>query len=253
MMVRSGESRTGRCVDDGSSIKAAEFSTDNDTLYIWAINSASAAVDIVCFYDVANFPPHLLSRGVYTRVCSCARPLWRAESCCWQLQAEKPSKSISLIPFLQGNSCIVREKDGSMFVAQPHAQGNLSGLNPFPRQSTGMTDTLVACMARGNILISVEKRNGIKRSRAIREYQLEIGQSGLLKIGQPGKDLGSVDHSINEDAHIAVKMVDDGRRMLILCTSKGEVIKYLQQDSHIQWLGLRGSFLIECSNSNRNA
>lgn len=121
-----------------------------------------------------------------------------------------------------------------MFVAQPHAQGNLSGLNPFPRQSTGMTDTLVACMARGNILISVEKRNGIKRSRAIREYQLEIGQSGLLKIGQPGKDLGSVDHSINEDAHIAVKMVDDGRRMLILCTSKGEVIKYLQQDSHIQ-------------------
>ena len=122
-----------------------------------------------------------------------------------------------------------------MFVVQSNGPKNpsLLGKKGLPRLGTTMVDTLVACMAIGDVLISIEKQKVPLSRRVIREYPIEFNQSGLFTIGKSSKDLGSTDHSVDEKAHIAAMVDKEGRRLLILCTSNGDISRYVQQDSRI--------------------
>lgn len=66
------------------------------------------------------------------------------------------------------------------------------------------------------------------RKRVIYEYQLERKSSGSRYIGNHSRSLGSVERILDEKTQIAVQLTEEGRQMLVLCTPKGEILRYMQ-------------------------
>ena len=141
------------------------------------------------------------------------------------LKAPDDSKDFTLWPYESTAACIVRDSHGNTFVIQPSS-------NPEQkiqrRQSLGIPSALVARVVQDDILICIQK-GGIKEALKpqIFEYELSKGTDGHFHITKPESSLGSVERSVDKTAKVAI-WNDGGQLLLVLCTMKGEILKYIR-------------------------
>ena len=117
-------------------------------------------------------------------------------------------------------ACVIREPDGSTFIAhdlsQPQSQIQ-------QRNHIGIPSALVACVALNYTLICIEEQNWYKRQ--ISEYQLQELQDKSWRIAKTSLKLGDAENVIAKDTEISAQVVE-GKTELILCTTKGKILKY---------------------------
>ena len=80
----------------------------------------------------------------------------------------------------------------------------------------------MARVVQDNILICIHK--GILK-HPIFEYELSKGTDGHFHITKPKSSLGAVERSVDQTTKVAI-WVDGGQLLLVLCTMKGEILKY---------------------------
>ena len=136
---------------------------------------------------------------------------------------------LNIMPFPKNDACVIREKNGGTFIAHPNQShiGQAQG-----REYSGIPRALAACVTFDGMLICVEKHQYLPgKPREIHEYPLRERDSfGSRYIGSASKSLGSVDRIVDETARIAIRLTEDHKQMLVLCTSKGVVLRFLQSD-----------------------
>ena len=139
------------------------------------------------------------------------------------LKAPDDSKDFTLWPYESIPACVVHNSHGSTFVIQPSS-------NPEQqlqrRQSLGIPSALVARVVQDKILICIQKGRILKPQ--IFEYELSKGTDGHFHITKPKSSLGSVERSVDETAKVAI-WIDGGQLILVLCTMKGEILKYIRK------------------------
>ena len=138
------------------------------------------------------------------------------------LKAANDSKDFALWPYKSIPACIVHNSHGSTFVIQPsnHPQQQLQR-----RQSLGIPSALVARVVQDNILICIQKGHPMGFKHQIFEYELSKGTDGQFLIIKSSTGLASVKRSVDETAKAAIWR-DGDQLLLILCTMKGEILKY---------------------------
>ena len=141
------------------------------------------------------------------------------------LKAPDDSKDFTLWPYESIPACIIHNSHGSTFVMQP-------GSNPENqrqrRQSLGIPSALVARVVQDNILICIQKGRMKGLKPQIFDYELSKGTDGHFHITKPKSGLGSVERSVDETARVAI-WIDGGQLQLVLCTMKGEILKYIRK------------------------
>ena len=142
------------------------------------------------------------------------------------LKAANDSKDFTLWPYETIPACVVHNSHGSTFVIQPsnHAQQQ-----PQRRQSLGIPSALVARVVQDNILICIQQEGLLKGLKhQIFEYKLSKETDGHILISKSSAGLTSVERSVDETAKAAVRL-HGGQLLLILCTMKGEILKYVRK------------------------
>lgn len=99
---------------------------------------------------------------------------------------------------------------------QPHSQ---------TRQPLGIPAALVACVAQDDVLICIEKGTMIGSKRQIFEHRLSERNGGYRCLTKSSTRLCSVERSVDGTTTAALRL-DEGQLTLILCTMKGEILKY---------------------------
>lgn len=80
----------------------------------------------------------------------------------------------------------------------------------------------MARVIQDNILICIHK--GMFKPQ-IFEHGLSKGTDGHFHITKPKSSLGAVERSVDQTAKVAI-LVEGGQLLLVLCTTKGEILKY---------------------------
>ena len=140
------------------------------------------------------------------------------------LKAPSDSKDFTLWPYVSIPACIVHNSHGSTFVIQPSSHPQQ---RPLRRQPLGIPSALVARVVQDDILICIQKGplKGLKHQ--ICEYELSRGPDGHFLITKSSSGLASVERSVDESAKAAVQ-IHEGQLLLVLCTMKGEILKYIR-------------------------
>lgn len=103
---------------------------------------------------------------------------------------------------------------------------------PQPRrqvqQYSGLPSVLVACAVQDNALICVEKGPYMRSERRIFEHPFSESSNGCRSIIVCHEKLGFVERSVKETTK-AMVIIKDGQLILILCTMKGDVLKYARK------------------------
>ncbi len=141
------------------------------------------------------------------------------------LKAANDSKDFTLWPYETIPACIVRNSHGSTFVIHPNSDPQQQ---PQKRQSLAIPLALVGRVARDNVLICIQKGPLKVLKHKIFEYELSKGTDGRYLITKSSADLASIEHSVDETAKIALGRYE-GQLLLILCTMKGEISRYIRK------------------------
>ena len=126
-------------------------------------------------------------------------------------------------PFPDSPACVVHEADGDTFLAQPF---NQRPVLPQQRESIGIKNVLTACVVREDLLVCFQSRT-LRSERLIRGFALTQEPGGRRRIADPSRNYGTADKDIDKSTAIAVHLVD-GRSELVLCTTTGNVLRYLE-------------------------
>ena len=141
------------------------------------------------------------------------------------LKAPNDSKDFTLWPYESIPACIVHDSHGSTFVIQP---SSYPPQQPQLRQSLGIPSALVACVVQDDLLICIQKRSLPGRNRRIFEYELPKESDEQCLISKSSSGLAKVERSVDETAKVAIQL-DEGQLLLILCTTKGEILKFIRK------------------------
>ena len=141
------------------------------------------------------------------------------------LKAANDSKDFTLWPYESIPACIVHNSHGGTFVIHPNSDPQQQ---PQKRQALAIPSALVARVARDNVLICIQKGFLEGLNHQISEYELSQGSDGHFIITESRARLVSVKRSVDETAKAALGLYE-GQLLLILCTMKGELLRYIRK------------------------
>ena len=144
------------------------------------------------------------------------------------LKEPNDSKDFTMWPCESMPACIVHNSHGSIFII--HSNSDLRQ-RPQKRQSLGIPSALVGLVARDNVLICIQKGRLKGFKPQVFEYELSKGADGRFHITRTSAGLASVEHSVDKTTKSALQHYR-GQLMLILCTRKGEILRYARMSEH---------------------
>ena len=146
------------------------------------------------------------------------------------LKAANDSKDFTIWPYESMPACIVYNSHGSTFFIHPNSDPQQQ---PQKRQSLRIHSALLGRVAQDNVLICIQKGRLKGLKHQVSEYELSKGSDGRFLITKSSAGLASVERIVDENAKIALELYQ-GQLLLILCTMKGEILKYARMSDY-EW------------------
>ena len=134
------------------------------------------------------------------------------------------SSGYQIWPFPDSPACVIYEAHDDTFLAQPAQPSDQTKAKP--RHSIGIPNVLTAFVVREDLLICLRSKT-IGFGRELFGFAIPQEPGGPRCIAGRGQRLGAAKKDIEKSTATAVHVVD-GKSELVLCTTVGKVLRYVE-------------------------
>ena len=205
--------------EDDAFIIQAKFSASGNFLCVWAIGTRADHAYFVRVNE-EQASASICSEGSYQKVNKAPRPVLNSTN---SKQTNTNPHACDIWPYPDSPACFIHEAHAGTFLAQSLDQPQSE---PHRRNSIEISSVLTACLVREDLLVCLKSKI-FRNERLLCGFTLSQEPKGQRRIAGRQRDFGAADKDIDKSTAIAAHVVN-GKSELVLCTTTGKVLRYIQ-------------------------